>query len=145
MSVTSPILEVARPVSLPSARRYRPLLGFVTVFVLLLIAWEAVKLIGGDPWRYDSFLWTGTPLDYHPPLTLGFATDSKLPHTWDIAMEFVATDAAGATTLQRLLGAALFTLRNAAIGFALGSIFGLGLAIVLIHVRILERALVPLI
>ena len=145
MAVTSPILEVARPVSLPSRRRFRPLLGFLTVFVLLLIVWEVAKIIGGDPWRYDSFLWTGVPLDYHPPLTLGFATDSKLPHTWDIAMEFFSPDAAGATTFERLFGAALFTLRNAAIGFALGSAFGLGLAIVLIHVRILERALVPLI
>ncbi len=144
MAVTSPVLEVARPVSL-SSRRYRPVLGFLTVFVLLLVVWEALKLIGGDPWRYDSFLWTGTPLDYHPPLTFGFATDSKLPHTWDIAMEFFSPDAAGKTTFERLLGAALFTLRNAAIGFALGSAFGLGLAIALIHVRILERALVPLI
>jgi NitT/TauT family transport system permease protein len=145
MAVTSPVLEVAQPVSLPSRRRFRPLIGFLTVFVLLLIAWEAAKLIGGDPWRYDSFLWTGTPLDYDPPLTFSFATDSKLPHTWDIAMEFLSPDAVGATTLQRLLGAALFTLRNAAIGFALGSAFGLGLAILLVHVRILERALVPLI
>ncbi|HUP53994.1 MAG TPA: ABC transporter permease subunit [Methylomirabilota bacterium] len=145
MAVTSPILEVARPVSLPSRRRFRPLLGFLTVFVLMLIMWEVAKFIGGDPWRYDSFLWTGRPLDYHPPLTLSFATDSKLPHTWDIAMEFFSPDAAGATTFQRLLGAALFTLRNAAIGFALGSAFGLALAIVLIHVRILERAFVPLI
>ncbi len=104
MAVTSPVLEVARPVSLPSRRRSRPLIGFLTVFVLLLIAWEAAKLIGGDPWRYDSFLWTGIPLDYDPPLTFSFATDSKLPHTWDIAMEFLSPDAVGATTLERLLG-----------------------------------------
>lgn len=145
MAVTSPVLEVARPVALPSQRRFRPLIGFLTVFVLLLVVWELAKLIGGDPWRYDSFLWTGIPLDYDPPLKLGFATDSKLPHTWDIAIEFVALDAAGATTFERLLGAALFTLRNAAIGFALGSVFGLALAIVLVHVRMLERALVPII
>ncbi len=49
------------------------------------------------------------------------------------------------TTLQRLIGAALFTLRNAAIGFALGSLLGLGLAIMLVHVRLLERSLVPII
>ncbi len=121
------------------------MIGSLTVLVLLLVAWETAKFIGGDPWRYASFLGTGIAIDHDPPLTFSFATDSKLPHTWDIAMEFFRPDAAGATTLQRLVGAALFTLRNAAIGFALGSMLGLGLAILLVHVRILERALVPLI
>lgn len=121
------------------------MIGFLTVFVLLLVAWETAKFIGGDPWRYASFLGTGIAIDHDPPLTFSFATDSKLPHTWDIAMEFFRPDAAGATTLERLVGAAVFTLRNAAIGFALGSVLGLGLAILLVHVRILERALVPLI
>ena len=50
MAVTSPILEVARPVSLPSRRRFRPLLGFMTVFgLVLLIVWEVAKFIGGRP------------------------------------------------------------------------------------------------
>jgi NitT/TauT family transport system permease protein len=59
--------------------------------------------------------------------------------------EFGRPDAVGATTMTRLARAGLFTLRNAAIGFALGSTFGLLLAVVLVHVRVLERALVPLI
>jgi NitT/TauT family transport system permease protein len=36
-------------------------------------------------------------------------------------------------------------LRGAVVGFALGAVFGLALAIVLVHVRVLERALVPLV
>lgn len=126
-------------------RRLRPVTGFLTVFVLLLITWELLKLIGGDRWRYDSFLWTGLAIDFQPPLEFAFATDVKLPHTWDIAAEFFRPDNNGATTLERLAGAALFTLRNAGIGFVLGSLFGLGLAILLVHVRMLERAMVPLI
>lgn len=126
-------------------RRLRPLIGFLTVFVLLLIVWEVLKFIGGDRWRYDSFLGTGIAIDHQPPLDFPFATDVKLPHTWDIAVEFWRLDNNGVSTLERLTGAALFTLRNAAIGFALGSLLGLGLAIVLVHVRMLERALVPLI
>lgn len=126
-------------------RRLRPVTGFLTVFVLMLVVWEAVKLLGGSAWRYDSFLGTGMKIDFKPPLVFAFATDIKLPHTWDIAAEFLALDAVGATTLERLASAALFTLRNAAIGFALGSIFGLSLAVVLVHVRMLERAVVPLI
>jgi NitT/TauT family transport system permease protein len=126
-------------------RRLRPVFGFLAVFVLLLVVWEVAKWVGGDRWRYDSFLGTGIVIDHDPPLTFAFATDSKLPHTWDIVAEFFALDAAGTSTLARLAGAALFTLRNAAIGFALGSIIGLALAILLVHVRMLERALVPLI
>ncbi len=126
-------------------RRLRPVTGFLTVFVLLLIVWELIKVLGGSPWRYDSFLGTGIAIDHQPPFEFPFATDIKLPHTWDIAAEFFALDAVGATTLERLAGAALFTLRNAAIGFALGSLLGLGLAILLVHVQILERAIVPLI
>ena len=126
-------------------RRLRPIVGFFTVLLTLLVVWEALKFIGGDPWKYDSFLGTGIRIDHAPPLTFPFATDVKLPHVWDIAAEFGHPDAAGATTTARLAKAGLFTLRNAAIGFALGSILGLFLAIVLVHVRLLERALLPLI
>jgi NitT/TauT family transport system permease protein len=125
--------------------RLRPLFGFLTVLLVLLIAWEATKFIGGDRWEYENFLGTGIAIDHDPPLTFTFATDIKLPHIWDIAAEFGRNDAAGVSTTQRLIRAGLFTLRNAAIGFALGSILGLLLAILLVHVRILERALLPLI
>jgi NitT/TauT family transport system permease protein len=126
-------------------RRLRPLFGFLTVLLVLLVVWESAKFVGGDRWEYDSFLGTGIAIHHDPPLTFPFATDSKLPHVWDIVAEFGRHDAAGATTTARLARAGLFTLRNAAIGFTLGSIFGLLLAIVLVHVRMLERALVPLI
>jgi NitT/TauT family transport system permease protein len=117
----------------------------MSVLVILLVAWEVVKAIGGERWKVDSLLGTGIDIDWLPPFSFPFATDVKLPHTWVIALEFGAADANGVTTLQRLIGAALFTLRNAAIGFALGSLLGLGLAIVLVHVRVLERSLVPII
>jgi NitT/TauT family transport system permease protein len=126
-------------------RRLRPIVGFLSVLVILLITWEAVKAIGGERWQVDSLLGTGIAIDWQPPFQFAFATDVKLPHTWVIALEFGAADANGMTTLQRLIGAALFTLRNAAIGFTLGSLLGLGLAILLVHVRLLERSLVPII
>ena len=126
-------------------RRLRPVIGFLSVLVVLLIAWEVVKAIGGERWQVDSLLGTGIAIDWQPPFQFAFATDVKLPHTWVIALEFGAADANGMTTLQRLIGAALFTLRNAAIGFTLGSLLGLGLAILLVHVRLLERSLVPII
>jgi NitT/TauT family transport system permease protein len=44
---------------------------------------------------------------------------------------------------QYLFGAALYTWREAAIGFVLGALLGLALATIFVHVRLLERALVP--
>jgi NitT/TauT family transport system permease protein len=134
-----------RSPGIPLRRRVRPVVGFLTVLVLLAVVWEATKFIGGDRWQSDSVLGTGIAIDHDPPLTFAFATDVKLPHTWEIAREFVATDAVGATTFERLVRAALFTLRNAVIGFTLGTILGLVLAIVLVQVRVLERAVVPII
>jgi NitT/TauT family transport system permease protein len=126
-------------------RRLRPVVGFLTVLLILLVVWEVLKALGGDRWKADSLLGTGLSVDWSPPFKFAFATDVKLPHTWVIAMAFFDVDANGQTTLARLLGAALFTLRNAAIGFALGTLLGMALAIVLVHVRLLERSVVPII
>ena len=126
-------------------RRLRPLVGSLSVLVALLIVWETVKLIGGDRWHIENVLGTGATFDHDPPLAFPFATDVKLPHVWEIVGEFGNQDAAGDTTATRLIRAGVFTLRNAAIGFFLGSAFGLALAALLVHVRVLERALVPLI
>ena len=47
------------------------------------------------------------------------------------------------TLAQFLVDAALYTWREAAIGFVLGALLGLALATVFVHSRLLERALVP--
>jgi len=123
----------------------RPVLGFLLAIVAIVIAWELVKWVAGDPWRFDSFLGTGIRIEHTPPFHLKQASDINLPHVWDVVGAFTALDAAGRSGMESLLGAALFTLRGALVGFALGATFGLALAILLVHVRILERALVPLV
>ena len=123
----------------------RPAAGFLLALVALLVGWEVVKLLAGDPWRYASFLGTGIRIDWTPPFHLKQASDINLPHVWDVIGAFLAIDAAGHSGLESLAGAALFTLRGALVGFAIGAAFGLALAIVLVHVRILERALVPIV
>ena len=45
--------------------------------------------------------------------------------------------------LQYLIGAALYTWREAFLGFLLGSLLGLGLATMFVHSRLAERAFVP--
>lgn len=122
----------------------RPLVGFVALAVTVLVLWEGAKWIAGDPWDVSSILGLPVSIQHHPPYRWAPVSDINLPHTWSIVESFFETDANGQTLLVGLLGSALFTLRGAAIGFALGATVGLGLAILLVHVRIVERALLPL-
>jgi NitT/TauT family transport system permease protein len=133
-----------RPIASRSSS-LRPIVGFVTAILFLAVVWELVKWVAGDPWRFESFLGTGLRIDHVPPFRVSLASDINLPHVWDVIGAFTAVDAAGRTGLERLLGAAMFTLRGALVGFAIGAAFGLALAILLVHVRVLERALVPIV
>jgi NitT/TauT family transport system permease protein len=127
------------------ARSARPIVGFLLVLVAIAIGWELLKWFAGDPWRYPSFLGTGIRIEHTPPFRVSQASDINLPHVWEVVGAFTAVDAAGRSGLESLLVASLFTLRGALVGFALGATFGLALAILLVHVRILERALVPIV
>lgn len=118
--------------------RGRQIVTFVAFVVLLLIAWETAKLLGGDPWRYFGGVW-------RPPFRFSFASDLNLPHVWEIA-------AAMAHPVQRgtdqslagfLVGASAYTWREAAIGFVAGATLGIALAAAFVHSRLLERAFVP--
>jgi NitT/TauT family transport system permease protein len=117
--------------------------AFVVVVLLMVIAWEAAKWIAGDPWR--EFL--GTPIDppHFPPLDVKQLNDQNLPHVWEVIGAFFrpATRNSDFTLGAVLIDAAIFTGRSAVVGFAIGAVFGLLLAIVFVHSRLLERALVP--
>jgi NitT/TauT family transport system permease protein len=111
---------------------------FVGFFVLLLIVWEGLKFIGGDPWRTEGWVW-------EPPLKIWFASDLLLPHVWDIfgALANPVQRGSDESLAQFLVGAALYTWREAAIGFVVGAIIGITLAAIFVHSRLLERAFVP--
>ena len=116
-------------------RRAAVLIGFGA---LVLLAWEGVKFIGGDPWRGDGWVW-------EPPLEIWFASDLLLPHVWDIvgALANPVQRGADQSLAQFLVGASFYTWREAAIGFVLGALIGIGLAAAFVHSGLLERAFVP--
>jgi NitT/TauT family transport system permease protein len=130
----------------PAGRRAtaRHLVRRITIFVafvaIVLVLWEGVKLIGGDFWRAGT-----TEVIWDPPLKIWFATDVNLPHVWDIWAAIVAPLNSGTTeTLgSYLFFQALYTWREAFIGFALGAFLGIGLAIAFIHYGLVERAFAP--
>jgi NitT/TauT family transport system permease protein len=133
-----------RPAAAVRRAWLRPLVGFVAIVIAISVIWEGAKWIGGDPWDVTSILGVPVSIVHAPPFHWTPVNDINLPHVWLILESFLETDANGETLLQGLIGAALFTFRGAALGFLLGASVGMILAIVLIHVRFLERALLPL-
>ncbi len=131
------------------ASRRRALLRSVASIVVLLLVvalvWEAAKFVAGTPWRYDNFLGLGIPLHHDPPLRISQFSDRQLPHLWDIAAALGQPVQRGAEQSlgQFLVGAALYTWREAFIGFVLGALIGIALASIFVHFRLLERAFVP--
>lgn len=122
-------------------RQVALLVGFVVGLVLL---WEGAKFLGGVPWRA---LGTGPqgPVIHNPPFRWFLASDLNLPHIWNIVLALFRPFQRGSdvTLLQHVVGAALYTWREAALGFVLGAMIGLGLATAFVHSKLLERAFVP--
>jgi NitT/TauT family transport system permease protein len=127
----------------PAGRRRR-VLSVVVVVLAVVFVWEGVKLLGGTPWRAPLAA-PGSPVLWNPPFRWAFANDLNLPHLWNIVLTFFQPWQRGAdrNVAQLLFDAALFTWREAALGFALGAGIGLLLATIFVHSRLLERAFVP--
>ena len=122
------------------------MLRWLLVFGLVLLAWEGVKLVGGTPWRAPGALpGPNNPVLWNPPLRWPFANDLNLPHVWNIGLAFLDPWQRGAdrNVAQFLFDAALYTWREAALGFVCGAGIGLILATIFVHSRMLERAFVP--
>ena len=136
-------VTVAEGESVPSRRRR--LIGIAIVLVALVVIWEGAKWLGGDPWRLHATI-AGVQIDYEhvPPFKWRIADDLSLPHVWDIGRAFVDPAQRGGAPLGAVLaGQAAFTLMEALAGFIVGSILGLSLAVLFVHSRLAERALVP--
>jgi NitT/TauT family transport system permease protein len=126
-------------------RAFRRAVGLTVIVVVLLVAWEAAKFIAGDPWRLHGQI-LGIQIDFFhdPPMRWRLVSDQSLPHVWEVLYTLTVPVQPNRPILASLLlDNALYTMRGAAVGFALGSVFGLLLGILLAHVRLLERALVP--
>jgi len=114
------------------------------LFVVLLIgAWEGAKALGGDPWRFRDT--SGAETVYRPPFKWEIASDLSLPHVWKIWEALAAPVQRQQTQslAEFLVGAAVHTGREAALGFLFGGVFGLALAAVFVHSKLAERAFMP--
>ena len=106
---------------------------------------QLAQLLGvlGALWVFwEAFKWLGEATE----LKLGNfqVNDRTLPHLHDIVQTlFEPSRRNGPLLIDILFDAALFTAKEAALGFALGATFGFGIAVVLAHSSLLERGFLP--
>jgi NitT/TauT family transport system permease protein len=125
--------------------RARRIATYVLFGLAILVIWEAVKFVGGVPWRFQNVLGTDIDIEHFPPFRWAFASDLNLPHWFNILAAMAAPVQRNAEDSlgQFLVGAAFYTWREAVIGFIVGALLGLLLATVFVRWQLAERALVP--
>jgi NitT/TauT family transport system permease protein len=102
---------------------------FLAVLAVLWGAWEAFRWIGeSSGLRIGQFE----------------ANDRTMPHIHDIVGQlFEPSRRNGPMLIEVLWDAALFTAKEAAVGFALGALVGFALGVVLAHSGLLQRGFLP--
>src|ERR687895_1066233 len=106
----------------------RRAVGFLAVLAGLCGLWEAYK-------------WVGESLELTWPFPVN---DRTLPHVHDIIGQlFEPSRRNGPLLIEVLWDAALFTAKEAAVGFAMGASIGFAIGVVLVHSRLLQRGFLP--
>lgn len=129
----------------PSAHGVRVALVWVAILLAVVLVWEGAKWLFGDPWRiHTTFLGLPIDIEHRPPFRARIATDLSLPHIWEVVGAFAAPAQRNGPPLGLILTEqALFTFREALVGFTVGGLLGLLLGIAFVHSRLAERAFVP--
>jgi NitT/TauT family transport system permease protein len=106
----------------------RRAVAFVAVFAGLWALWEGYKAFGeavGLTWPFPS-------------------NDRTMPHIHDMFGQLFEPSRRNGPLLIQVLGdAAVFTAKEAVVGFLLGATVGFLIAIVLVHSTLLQRGLLP--
>jgi NitT/TauT family transport system permease protein len=114
-------------------RRWRTLAAAVAGIVLFVVLWEGYKLVGSP----DGTTVAGVRI-------LPRADDLSMPHLTEVIRRLGQPELTGGQRIWVVvLHACLFTLGVTAVGFVLGAIVGLVLAVLMQRFRIVERGLLP--
>lgn len=116
------------------SRRARRGWLFVLALVLVAALWELYKLLGPQDGG-GVFGWSILPR----------ANDQAMPHVWEMLSRYAEPERRGSETpiLFAVLSGAWFTFRLALAGFAMGTVVGLGLAVLMARFKVVERGLLP--
>jgi len=82
---------------------------------------------------------------YTPPFKWSIVDDLSLPHVWKVwdALNAPVQRQQEQSLAAYLVGAAVYTGREAALGFLVGGLLGLALAALFVHSKLAERAFMP--
>ena len=117
--------------------RMRTAVTMAVAMVVLVALWEGYKWVGDQ----TGGTWPGTTVDL--PVT---SNDITMPHVADIAGELFDDIRDGRQTMPMTLylaKKAAVTFLEATIGFTLGVVVGMGLAVLMLRWRFAERGLLP--
>ena len=118
-------------------RMLRTAVTMAVAVVVLVALWEGYKWVGDQ----TGDTWPGTTVDLPVP-----SNDITMPHVGDIAGELFDDIRAGRQTMPMTLylaRKAAVTFLEATIGFTLGVVVGMGLAVLMLRWRFAERGLLP--
>jgi len=121
-------------VSTGSGRRIRRVWMFVLSLLLVALVWELYKSVGPQDGG-TVFGWKLLPR----------ANDRAMPHVWEMLTRYVQPERRGFDTpiFVVVLQGAWFSFRLALVGFAMGTVVGLGLAVLMARFKVVERGLLP--
>jgi NitT/TauT family transport system permease protein len=118
----------------PLRRRLRRAALFGLSLVLVAVGWELYKMVG--PADGGSILgWKLLPR----------ANDNAMPHVSDMISRYSRPEVRGSDRRiwSVVLAAIWFSLRLAFVGFLIGALFGLALAVLMTRFKVVERGLFP--
>ena len=99
-----------------------------------------LAVLGGLWSLWEGYRWVWIETGWTRPFTVD---DTTMPHLHAIVRALFAETSAGPLLIRDLLDAALFTAKEAAVGFAIGGAVGFALGVALAHSRLLQRGLLP--
>src|SRR6185312_17173184 len=115
-------------------REWKVVPAFSKLATYAIVIFALCALWQGYKWLWETTGWTWPFL----------VDDTTMPNIWDIFAAFgEPVTTGGPALIHPLLDAAWFTAKEAIAGFVLGAVVGFGLAVVLVHSRLLERGFLP--
>lgn len=115
-------------------QRVRRVAMFVVAMLLVVALWEGYKAVG--PAKGGEILGFGI---------LPRTNDQVMPHVWSMVTGLFdpAQRRGDQTVLSVVLDGAWYSFRIVVVGFAVGVLFGMAIAVVLTRFRLAERAILP--
>ena len=107
---------------------------FVGSLLLVAVAWEVYKLVGPEDGG-KIFGWSLLPR----------SNDRAMPHVWEMLSRYADPEMRGSSRQiwRVVLAGAWFSFRLALVGFVIGSLLGMLLAVLMARFKVAERGILP--